>query len=104
MKGSDYQSACQPFDNHRGGYKGIAAALGLVAEAGEVANLYERSLRETGSGTVDRHELMLELGDVLWNVARIASMNVLDLDVIMQANLDKLTERYARDGIELRRD
>jgi NTP pyrophosphatase (non-canonical NTP hydrolase) len=40
--------------------------------------------------------LKLELGDVLWYVAQLASELGLDLDQVAQANLDKLASRAAR--------
>jgi NTP pyrophosphatase (non-canonical NTP hydrolase) len=43
--------------------------------------------------------LELELGDVLWYVAQLASELGLDLDRVAQANLDKLASRAARNVI-----
>lgn len=94
MNADDYQRQCAPFDNHDLLYQIPALALGLVAEAGEVANEVERSCRAPMT-PVNVAKLRLELGDVLWNVARLASKFQLTLPDIMQANIDKLTERYA---------
>jgi hypothetical protein len=46
-----------------------------------------------------RESLKLELGDVLWYVAQLASELGLDLDAIANANLDKLASRAARNVI-----
>jgi NTP pyrophosphatase (non-canonical NTP hydrolase) len=43
--------------------------------------------------------LKLELGDVLWYVAQLASELGLDLEGVAQANLDKLASRAARNVI-----
>tara|TARA_R110000868_G_scaffold205402_1_gene453884 strand:+ start:864 stop:1343 length:480 start_codon:yes stop_codon:yes gene_type:complete len=53
------QSSHDPNDRQR------AAALGLMAEAGEVAGLYERALR-AGQPPVDPDALAKELGDCLF--------------------------------------
>lgn len=44
-------------------------ALGLAAEAGEVASVFQKLVRDSGSDpeSVDREALTLELGDVLWH-------------------------------------
>ena len=44
-------------------------------------------------------DLRLELGDVLWYVAQLATELELELDQIAQANLDKLASRAARNVI-----
>ena len=92
MRARDYQRMAEPFDNHRDGAKAHAAALGLASEAGEVANEYERGLREGWS--LDRDKVKVELGDVLWNVARLASLNGWEIEEIMDENIDKLEKRY----------
>jgi NTP pyrophosphatase (non-canonical NTP hydrolase) len=43
--------------------------------------------------------LMLELGDVLWYVAQLASELGFELDQIAEANLQKLASRAARNVI-----
>ena len=48
------------------------AAFGLVAEVGEVAALFQKSLRDSVPVDVDR--LVLELGDVLWYAAACATL------------------------------
>jgi NTP pyrophosphatase (non-canonical NTP hydrolase) len=48
------------------------AAFGLVAEVGEVAGLFQKSLRDSVPVDVDR--LVLELGDVLWYAAACATL------------------------------
>ena len=46
-----------------------------------------------------RESLKLELGDVLWYVAQLASELGFDLDTIARANLEKLASRAARNVI-----
>ncbi len=75
--------------------------LGLCGEAGEVADKVKKVMRDHGGHIDDarREDLALELGDVLWYVAQLATELGLDLDAIAGANLDKLASRAARNVI-----
>ncbi len=79
-----------------------ALALGLCAEAGEVANEYERSRRE--GGRLDPVKVADELGDVLWNVARLADELGYSLENLFESNINKLLARYQERGIPLNGD
>jgi NTP pyrophosphatase (non-canonical NTP hydrolase) len=75
--------------------------LGLCGEAGEVADKVKKVLRDQG-GHFDaavRDDLLLELGDVLWYVAQLATELDLSLEAIAEANLAKLASRAARNVI-----
>ena len=79
----------------------IYPTLGLCGEAGEVADKVKKVLRDQGgefSAEVIA-ALQLELGDVLWYVAQLATELGLELDQVAQANLDKLASRSARNVI-----
>jgi NTP pyrophosphatase (non-canonical NTP hydrolase) len=79
----------------------IYPTLGLCGEAGEVADKVKKVIRDRG-GTFSpevKRALELELGDVLWYVAQLATELGLDLEQVAQANLDKLASRAARDVI-----
>jgi NTP pyrophosphatase (non-canonical NTP hydrolase) len=79
----------------------IYPTLGLCGESGEVADKVKKVLRDqAGEFDADALEgLRLELGDVLWYVAQLASELNLSLDEIAEANLAKLASRVARDVI-----
>ncbi len=79
----------------------IYPTLGLCGEAGEVADKVKKVIRDRdGQFTPEViAALQLELGDVLWYVAQLATELGLDLDAIAQANLDKLASRAARNVI-----
>ena len=79
----------------------IYPTLGLCGEAGEVADKVKKVLRDqAGRFDVETLEgLRLELGDVLWYVAQLATELQLSLDEIAEANLAKLASRVARDVI-----
>ena len=73
-------------------------ALGLVGEAGEIAEHAKKAIRDD-AGTISdqrRAAMAKELGDVLWYVAGLASELGLDLDQIAQENLEKLLSRQRR--------
>lgn len=67
-------------------------AVGLAGEAGEVAELVKKGIFHQHG--FDRAKLAKELGDVLWYVAALATRANLSMDDIMQANIDKLRQRY----------
>ena len=70
----------------------VFLALGIAGEAGEVADLFKKHV---GHGhPLDVDKLRLELGDVLWYVAAIATMHGLSLSEVAEANLKKLEARY----------
>lgn len=75
--------------------------LGLVGEAGEVAEKIKKVFRDK-NGVVDearRMELIKELGDVLWYLANLSTDLGLSLGEIAQKNLEKLFSRKARGTI-----
>lgn len=72
--------------------------LGLAEEAGEVAGIVAKAIRDN-SGMLDRghiNKLRKELGDVLWMVAMVAAEYGLDLQDVAAANLAKLADRQKR--------
>lgn len=72
----------------------IYPTLGLVGEAGEVAEKVKKVLRDDTN--LDREALALEIGDVLWYIAALLR----DIDVRMEdcaeMNLKKLRSRKER--------
>lgn len=76
----------------------IYPTLGLVGEAGEVAEKAKKLIRD-GNGTLTSEaaeKMAMELSDVCWYVAVLAAELGYDLETILQANLDKLASRQAR--------
>ncbi|TMK99820.1 MAG: hypothetical protein E6G34_04700 [Actinobacteria bacterium] len=73
-------------------------ALGLVGEAGEVAEQAKKTIRDDGGEVSDdrRAAISKELGDVLWYVAQLASELGLELEDIARENLEKLFSRQRR--------
>ncbi len=70
-------------------------ALGLVGEAGEVANKVKKLFRD-GDNQDLRTELAKELGDVMWYMGRLSSVLDVDLTETLAKNVAKLESRKAR--------
>ena len=79
----------------------IYPTLGLTGEAGEVADKVKKVIRDNNDEfTAERrHQIALELGDVMWYAASLAHDLDYTLDDICQMNLDKLASRMQRDKI-----
>ena len=88
----------------------IYPVLGLVSEAGEVADKFKKLLRDeqfelpfddvaVSMTYEERIEIAQELGDVLWYVTALANDLNFSLEEIAEANLRKLEGRSKRGKI-----
>ena len=75
----------------------IYPALGLAAEAGEVANKVEKILRD---GNFNREAIADEVGDCLWYIAALCRDLNVDMKELAKNNLRKLHDRKARGVIQ----
>lgn len=71
--------------------------LGLAGEAGEIANKVKKVLRD---GTYNKNDILNELGDVLWYLARCCSENNISLVAVAERNMEKLRERMKNNTIK----
>lgn len=73
-------------------------ALGLTSEAGEVAGKVKKALRDEAGYVSDerRTQLLDEVGDVLWYLARLADELGEPLGAVARSNLAKLESRKER--------
>lgn len=79
----------------------IYTTLGLVGEAGEIAEKIKKVIRDR-DGIIDeerRADLEKELGDVLWYLAQLSTELGLSLDAVAAGNIEKLKSRKDRDVI-----
>lgn len=69
---------------------------GLAEEAGEVAGLYKRELRNFAKDKArcTTEKYIEELGDVLWYLIGVAYTHGITLEEIWDYNVKKLEERY----------
>ena len=88
----------------------IYPVLGLVSEAGEVADKFKKLLRDeqfelpfddvaVSMTYEERYEIAQELGDVLWYVTALANDLNFSLEEVAEANLRKLEGRSKRGTI-----
>jgi NTP pyrophosphatase (non-canonical NTP hydrolase) len=103
MTPNEYQTAALQtaiYPNMGNNY--IYPTLGLVGEAGEVAEKAKKIIRD-GDGTLTpetREKMAMELSDVCWYAAVLAFELDYFLEDIMQMNLDKLASRAQRGVIQ----
>lgn len=70
----------------------IYAVLGLAGEAGEVADLTKKWRYH--DHPYDRDKFLKELGDAQWYLAVAALAHGFTLAEVMEANIEKLRQRY----------
>jgi NTP pyrophosphatase (non-canonical NTP hydrolase) len=68
--------------------------LGLLGEAGSVATVYKKRMRDGAAFRHAKQQLREELGDVLWYVAALAGRFGLDLEDVAVASLFKAADRW----------
>ena len=72
----------------------VENTLGLVGEAGEVAEKVKKLIRDKSRFT--RKDILLELGDVLFYAQSLTSYFKSDLQEVIEMNVSKLNGREAR--------
>lgn len=96
---NEYQQAAlrtaAPKDKHN---EVFHLLLGLVGEAGELAEKAKKIVRDKDSDFTqwDPDDLKKELGDTLWYIAVLADFFSIPLDEVAQLNLTKLADRQNR--------
>ncbi len=76
--------------------------LGLVGEAGEIANKVKKIYRDNNGEVTDEFidAIKSEIGDVLWYCAALASDLKIDLAQIAEDNISKLNKRMETDTLK----
>ena len=76
----------------------VYPTLGLVGEAGEIAEKVKKIFRDN-DGVLDeerRQMLKKELGDVLWYLAQLSTELGISFDEVASYNIEKLASRQQR--------
>jgi NTP pyrophosphatase (non-canonical NTP hydrolase) len=75
--------------------------LGICGESGEVADKVKKIIRDKGGviSDEDKIELSKEIGDVLWYLAVLSKAIGYDFDDVAKANIEKLSDRKARNKL-----
>lgn len=76
----------------------VYPTLGLVGEAGEVAEKIKKVLRDKNRIITEeiKKDIAKEMGDVLWYLSQLATELDLSLEKIASLNIDKLSSRKKR--------
>jgi NTP pyrophosphatase (non-canonical NTP hydrolase) len=107
MQFSEYQKECSKTAQYPIiGANFVYPTLGLVGEAGEVAEKVKKLFRDKNMlatnvvSAEDIEAIKKELGDVLWYVAQLATELGLDLDNVATYNIEKLQSRLVRGTVQ----
>lgn len=92
----DYQRRAHATAAYRQDDAKVYTILGLASEAGEVAALMKRSIRDHTPPSELEIKMLYEIGDCLWYLSECASAFGWSLSAVAQANLDKLASRAQR--------
>lgn len=92
-----YQDMAAQTAVYKSEHQVIYPALGLAAEAGEVANKVKKILRD---GNFNREAIADEVGDCLWYIAALCRDLNVDMKELAKNNLRKLHDRKARGVIQ----
>ena len=75
----------------------VENTLGLVGEAGEVAEKIKKFIRDED---YSKEDIVKELGDVLFYVTALTNHIGSDLETVMRSNITKLQDRKKRNKIQ----
>jgi NTP pyrophosphatase (non-canonical NTP hydrolase) len=95
----EYQKGCKKtalYPNVGRNY--IYPTIGLMGEAGEVANKVKKLIRDDNSEITKekRKEIAYEMGDMLWYIAQLSTELGLKLSDVVKMNQKKLLSRKIR--------
>lgn len=72
----------------------------LMVESAELSDLFIKPMLRGDKKQIDRHDIVSEAGDVLWNLAMLLRDNGVDFSEVAQYNLSKLQSRAERGVIQ----
>ena len=96
MEANEYQEQAEStiqFDKKTEDARSIAL-LGLSGEVGELSTEYKKKLRDGDSYKVFRQKIIEELGDIIWYVSTLATLEGIELNEILRCNTKKIKDRW----------
>src|SRR5512139_3289251 len=99
MTFEEYQKAARATAIYPTEYAIVYPTLGLCGESGEVAERIKKLIRDRVASEEVRTRIVLELGDVLWYIANLASDMDISLETIAASNVEKLHSRKERNTL-----
>ncbi len=102
MTFNDYQQAALKTASNDKPLEFYHRVLGLVGEAGEIAEKVKKLIRDGDGKTesLDTEDITKELGDVLWYIATIADYLDIPLESVATTNVAKLADRQKRNALK----
>ena len=102
MTGNEYQKLAERSNLMTGETALSYAALGLVGEAGEIANKVKKVIRDDNNVLTDekRKSIQKEIGDVLWYISRLSAELGITLEEVMEQNIAKLSARMDKGTLQ----
>lgn len=73
--------------------------LGLTSEAGEVAGVAKKFIRDDEYYHEMKAKMIKELGDVMWYMAQLMDHLQIEFEDVLEMNMDKLTQRKTNNTI-----
>lgn len=77
----------------------IVPFLGIIGETGSVITELKKKIRDGDGYSNFKNQLTEELGDVLWYISTIATQNEINLEDVARANLEKTSDRFAKEDL-----
>jgi len=93
MNFDEYQQAAGKTAEYSDKFYPIAS---LMVESAELSDLFIKPMLRGDDKKLDRHDIISEAGDVLWNLAMLLKDNGVDLSEVACYNLKKLNSRKER--------
>lgn len=99
MQFTEYQKAAQgtdqvPLVDETDFRAVLLPLLGLAGEVGSLQTQFKRHLRDGEKFIGFKQKIEEELGDILWNVANVATKANIDLNAVALNNLKKIRDRW----------
>jgi NTP pyrophosphatase (non-canonical NTP hydrolase) len=97
MTFDQYQAIAATTAQYKDDFYPIAS---LMVESAELSDLFIKPRLRGDDKRIDKHDIISEAGDVLWNLAMLLRDNGIDFSEVAEYNLSKLRSRSERGVIQ----